>query len=213
MNTYQYYLFDWDGCLAKTLDVWLSAYKESIATRGIKPSDTDIARHFGDWELPKYFGVEDYEKCNADAVDIARQRLKEVSLYDGSKELLQKLKSDKKLALLSSASKDVLLTGLAHNGISDYFEVILSGEDVINHKPHPEVIQKALNALAGDKKEAVMIGDSRKDLGAAKNAGIDSILIYPPSHRIFYNIDELNKYNPTYTFASLAELNQNIASN
>ena len=43
-----------------------------------------------------------------------------------------------------------------------------------------------------------MIGDSRKDLEAAKNAEIDSLLFYPKSHSIFYDLKNLKTYNPTY---------------
>ncbi len=42
------------------------------------------------------------------------------------------------------------------------------------------------------------IGDSDKDLGAAKNAGIDSVLFYPAEHKKFYNLDALKTYSPTY---------------
>jgi pyrophosphatase PpaX len=204
---YDYFLFDWDGCLAKTLEVWLGAYKQSLAVYGVQPSDTEISNHFGDWELPRYFGIDEYAKCNTAAVEIARQNLKKVELYEGARGLLSRLKDrGSKMALLSSSSKDVLLKGVRHNNLENYFEAILSGDDVSKHKPDPEVIDKGLAALAGVKSRAVMIGDSRKDLEAAKNAGIDSVLIYPGSHKIFYDLEDLKQHDPTYTFNSLEEV-------
>ncbi len=206
MKSYKYILFDWDGCLAKTLEVWLDAYKIALAEYGVYPADLEIANHFGDWDLPKYFGVKDYVECNAKAVGIAREQLKHVELYPEALELLKSLKGKKKLALLSSSSKDVLLNGVKHNRLEDYFEVILSGDDVTNHKPHPEVIQKALEQLAGSADEAIMIGDSRKDLGVAKNAGVDSVLVYPREHRIFYDLKALEALKPTYVVNSLVKI-------
>ena len=43
-----------------------------------------------------------------------------------------------------------------------------------------------------------MIGDTEKDVGAANNAGIDSILFFPPEHKRFYDIDKLKKHKPTH---------------
>ena len=43
-----------------------------------------------------------------------------------------------------------------------------------------------------------MIGDSDKDLGAARNFGIDSILFYPDEHRKFYNLEKLKELEPTF---------------
>jgi HAD superfamily hydrolase (TIGR01509 family) len=211
LKPYQYFLFDWDGCLAMTLEVWLDAYRTAIKDYGATPSDEEIAHHFGDWELPKYFAIEDFESCNAEAVNIARKELQRVELYPGAKELLVSIKQrGGKLALLSSSSKDILHRGVAHNQITELFDVILSGEDVVHHKPHPEVIVKGLSALGGSKDKAVMIGDSRKDLGAANNAGVDSVLVYPPSHTLFYDLNHLREMSPTYTVESLFKLQEQL---
>lgn len=68
----------------------------------------------------------------------------------------------------------------------------------MHHKPHPEPLEKALRLLGGTKTGAVMIGDSDKDLGAANNTGVDSILFYPSEHKKFYNLARLKQLNPTY---------------
>ena len=68
------------------------------------------------------------------------------------------------------------------------------------------MLEKGMSNLKGNKNEAIMIGDSRKDLEAANNAGIDSILVYPKSHSIFYKFDELKAYKPTYIVSGLKEI-------
>ena len=87
---------------------------------------------------------------------------------------------------------------------------MISADEVINHKPHPEVIEKGMSAIGAIKEQTVMIGDSRKDLEAAKNAGIDSVLIYPESHKTFYDLRQLMTYEPTYVVSGFEELNQLI---
>lgn len=203
---YDYYLFDWDGCLAKTLEVQLNAYKQAYKEYGIEPSDQEIAHHFGDWQAPKHFGIKDVGGCVNKVVDLANKKLREVELYDGAKELLEQLAPTKKLALLSSSERQVLEWGLEHNGLTHLFDVVISGDEVKNHKPHPEVIEKGLTALNASKDRAVMIGDSRKDLEAANNTGIDSVLVYPESHKLFYDLEQLKQYNPTHYASGFLEL-------
>lgn len=206
MKDYRYLLFDWDGCLAKTLEVWLEAYKINLEKREVYVSDQEITHHFGDWELGKHFGLEDFVEFNEDAVAYAREKLKQVELYGGVRETLDLLHKTHRLAVLSSASKDVLLNGIKHNDLEEHFDLIISGEDVENHKPHPEIIEKAITHFNTTEDEVVMIGDSRKDLGAAKNAKVDSILVYPKSHELFYSLKELQLLDPTYTVDNVSDI-------
>ena len=197
--------------MAKTLEVWLQAYKTTYAEFGINPTDQEIAHHFGDWQAPKHFGIENVQDCVDRVVKLANEQLKQVTLYDGAAELLHCLKDkQKKLALLSSSEKKVLDWGIDHNNLQNIFDIIVSGDDVVNHKPHPEVIEKGLSALDADKERAVMIGDSHKDLEAAKNAGVASVLIYPKSHELFYDFKQLKGYVPTYIFSVFEEFMEKL---
>jgi len=62
MKTYNTILFDWDGCLAKTLNIWLAAYKTVFAEYGLKP-DTETIMHtvFEDWNGSKKLGITDID--------------------------------------------------------------------------------------------------------------------------------------------------------
>ena len=211
IDKYDYYLFDWDGCLARTLEVWLEAYKTAYAEFGVNPTDQQIAHHFGDWQAPKHFGITDVQGCVDRVVEIANEQLKQVALYDGAADLLHFLKNErKKIALLSSSEKKVLSWGINYNNLEGIFDVIIAGDDVVNHKPHPEVIEKGLSALGADKQKAIMIGDSRKDLEAANNASVASVLIYPKSHELFYDFEQLKSYEPTYIFSGFAGLKEKL---
>jgi pyrophosphatase PpaX len=212
VKSYDYYLFDWDGCLAKTLDAWLIAIRTALNEYGAFPADPEISITFGDWEFAKTFGVEDWQGCAKRAEGMVFTALAEVELYPGAHELLQQLKrGGKKLALLSSSTRRLLDMGIARNKLEGVFDVVLAAEDVTHHKPHPEIIEKALAALGGRSDQAVMIGDSRKDLGAATNAQVDSILVYPPSHTVFYELDYLKTYNPTYVVDGFEMLQKQLA--
>ena len=66
---------------------------------------------------------------------------------------------------------------LEHFGVMHYFEVLIGREDVENPKPHPEPINKALALMACDRSTCWMIGDTRLDVEAAKNASIGCVAV------------------------------------
>ena len=64
---------------------------------------------------------------------------------------------------------------MEHFGLMDYFEVLIGREDVANPKPHAEPIEKAIEKMGVSREGCWIIGDTRLDLGSAKNAGIGGV--------------------------------------
>jgi len=56
-------------------------------------------------------------------------------------------------------------------GLQPYFELVVTALDVQNPKPHPESIQKIIQAFSLKEKETVLVGDSEIDRQAALAAG------------------------------------------
>lgn len=206
----QYILLDWDGNLAKTLDIWLDACRQPLEARGITLSDQEIATCFGaPVEKLGEWGVDDIAAAIKEIETIARPNLIDVALYPDAIEVLEKLKkAGKRMALITTSKHDFVKHLLDKYGITHYFDAIIAGDDVTNHKPHPEPIEKALKELGGNKPDAVMIGDSDKDIGAGVNAGIDSILFYPPEHTKFYKLEDLELLHPTHVVHDFRQILQ-----
>lgn len=200
MSKYKYILLDWDGNLAKTLDIWLEACRIPIEKRGLKLSDEEIASSFGAFrKYIKKWGFDDVEEIINEADEIAKQKLPYVELYPDAIEVLEGLNDGgKKLALITTSPHTNIKHLLEKYNVAKHFHVIVAGDDTLYHKPNPEPLELAIKLLGGNKELSVMIGDSDKDLGAAKNAGVDSILFYPTEHRKFYDIAKLNKFEPTF---------------
>lgn len=53
-----------------------------------------------------------------------------------------------------------------------YFDMVVTALDVKNPKPHPEAIDKIIEAFHLDRKKTIMVGDSSSDQQAAESAGI-----------------------------------------
>ncbi len=209
MKEYQAYLFDWDGTLATTLDTWLKIIKQNYKKYGLFPDDATITADFGDWRAAEKRGLAP-EKVDAFVEDLrklAHNTIQSAPLYPHAKETIAKLRaSGKKTALVTSSTRETIDAVLEHHDLVDLFDIVVTGSEVENHKPHPESLAFAMKELGVSKPDSVMIGDSDKDLLAASNAGIDSILFFPDSHQTFHNRTKLEALNPIAVIADLQEL-------
>ena len=208
MARYQYLLLDWDGNLAQSLDLWLDVFRLVLADRGLTPSDEAIARSFGKTE--QFFvqlGISDPATLYETADRIGKAALPGVELYPEALEVLNEFKArGKQTALITSSNRANIDPLLEKYDLHALFDVVVAREDTAEQKPHPEPLEKALALLGGTKEQAVMIGDSDKDLGAANNAGIDSILFYPKEHAKFYDLKTLQSYKPTHVVGNFKEI-------
>jgi 2-haloalkanoic acid dehalogenase type II len=94
------------------------------------------------------------------------------------KELLSAIKTRGiHTALVSNVGGKTLSAALSKHGLTEYFDVVLSRNDVQNLKPHPDVLKLALRTLGTSRENCMLIGDSLDDVHAAKSAGIRIMII------------------------------------
>jgi len=102
-----------------------------------------------------------------------------------------------RMAIVTNTSRQAAETILAKHGLCEYFDVVVTRNDVAQLKPDPQGILLALERL-GDRAE-FFVGDTRIDSEAARNAGIKSIIVrrgwphtlLPPDPRADYSIESL----------------------
>ncbi|MBN1406727.1 MAG: HAD family phosphatase [Calditrichaceae bacterium] len=98
-----------------------------------------------------------------------------------------------RLALASSSIReqvDVIINKLSGHGwnLSSIFSSIVSGDDVVNRKPDPEIYTRTIQNLGLSAKQCLAIEDSPAGVQSAKSAGLYCIGL----KSIFINPDELN---------------------
>jgi phosphoglycolate phosphatase len=102
----------------------------------------------------------------------------ELVLYDGIKELLEKLKEQGyKLAVATNAYRGSTIESLSHLSVYDYFDAIACYDDVPQGKPHPDMLYKILEELEHPKESSLFIGDGPRDEMASKRADIPYIMV------------------------------------
>ena len=80
-------------------------------------------------------------------------------------------------AIVSTKFRYRIVEILERRQLKDAFDVVIGGEDVSEHKPHPEGLTLALQRLEVEPPEAVYVGDHPVDAQAAAGAKLDFIAV------------------------------------
>jgi pyrophosphatase PpaX len=209
---YKTLLLDWDGCMAKSLDVWMAVYQELYAIAGVQTTPTEILeKSWGNLEKgPGNFGIPNPAVFWKQVVEEVKLRVATVTLYDGVKETIATLKSQHiKLAIVSSSENSLILPALKFHGLDQSIEVVVTPDSVKNPKPHRESIDVALKRLGAEAETAMIVGDTGSDIKCGQNAEIDTTLMVHSLKSPFHNLEKLLALQPTYvisTFPDLLEL-------
>ena len=104
-------------------------------------------------------------------------------LFPEVKALLEELHAKGyKMGVASTKFKKFVVEILEHYNILDFFDVVLSGYEVANHKPAPDILLKAAEMLDLTPKECLYIGDAPTDVEAGKRAGMVTIAVLTGPH-------------------------------
>jgi pyrophosphatase PpaX len=101
-----------------------------------------------------------------------------LELCAGMGEVLATLKDEgRQLGIVTSKRRMTAQLALDHLGIEHFFDTIVTSDETATHKPSPEPVQLALTRLGAAPGDAVYVGDSPYDVGAARAAGVFSIAV------------------------------------
>jgi HAD superfamily hydrolase (TIGR01509 family) len=172
-------LFDFDGTLVDTLPLSFIAFKSVFK----KYDNRDVSNE----ELVAMFGPTEDEiialnlnnkERVSDAVAEYYQIYQEghdthiPSTFEIEK-LLQYIKTKHlKIGVITGKSRKAFQISVEALSLSHYFDIVITGDDVLKPKPDPEGIYTALDYLKASKEDAVFIGDSIADIKAGKSAGL-----------------------------------------
>lgn len=118
-------------------------------------------------------------------------------------ETLEQLKDRKvKLGIVTTKMAKGVKMGLEKTGIADFFDTVITFDDVKHPKPHPEPVLKAMHALDAEASSTLMVGDNSHDIEAGKNAGIKTA-------GVAWSLkgkDRLLTYNPTIMLEEMTDI-------
>jgi len=207
---YRTILFDFDGTLVPSLELWLQAFQYALAQYDrTLPDQTIIDRFYyreyadicAEFDLPSGPELRDHVH---DGLTISFQK---AGLYEGVQQLIESCRaSDMKVGLVTTSPRLQVMVVLTRLGIAGLFDTIVTGDDVTHCKPHPEPVLLALSNLSESHDATLFVGDYIFDVVAGRAAGTKTALFLPERHRRFYDFDRLRATGPDIVFASYHDL-------
>ncbi len=195
--SYDFWVFDLDGTL---VDVEQSYTKEVLTIVGDR-----IGHEFSEWEMAAlWYGFDGkrgdlFSQMGIDPanfwstfheVEDAESRAAATFLYKDADRVLSDI--DGPVGLVTHCQQYLTEPVLDHLDIRDWFDTVFCCTDESGWKPDPEPVQTAMQAMGvntklngngnGNGARGVLVGDSPQDIGAAWNAGLDSVHIERHGH-------------------------------
>ena len=193
MSTIEAVIFDLDGVIIDTEEVWEEVRRGYVAEHGREflpdTQDRMMGMSTGEWSrhLAEEVGVpHPAERVAADVLGRMAERYRTaLPLIEGSVETVRRLGARFTLGLASSSARVLIDQVLATAGLTDAFAVTLSTEEVARGKPAPDVYLTAVEKLGLTPAACAAIEDSSNGLRSAAAAGLAVIAVphgvYPPA--------------------------------
>jgi beta-phosphoglucomutase len=196
-------IFDFNGIIVDDEPIHFELFRKVLAEEGLTLAKEDYYAH--------YLGMDDRgcfraayrdhgaEISEAQLVSLIDRKAnyyleainEKMILFPGVKTLIPELARRFRLAIASGALRSEIELILSRVALREYFEVIVSAEDVKQGKPEPEIFLRVLSELNGQLRdngaispaECLVIEDSIEGIRAAKKAGMRCLAV-TNSHRM-----------------------------
>ena len=191
MNQIKIIIFDFDGVILDSENSHFIAFNEGLKNLNINISEDEY--------YSKYISLDDRgvitNVVNDKNISVTNEEIDMIiknkndyfesrlidnsKLFPGVEELIIQLSKNFVLSIGSGANRSEIIKTLKNNNIYDYFEIIVSANEVNNPKPNPETYNRVLDNINTDFNinEIIVIEDSPGGIEAAKSAGLKCIAI------------------------------------
>ncbi len=175
-------LFDLDGTLIDSTEAILDGFYHTFERFGQNPPPKEKILALIGHPLDFMFTHLGIKKNVKKYVQTYKERYRVISkqktaLLPRSKEAVEVAAGFATLGIVTTKTGLYSKELMEHFGLMRYFGCLIGREDVINPKPHPEPIFKAMHKLTAHPEHTWMIGDTCLDMEAANAAGIASIAL------------------------------------
>jgi HAD superfamily hydrolase (TIGR01509 family) len=183
-------VFDMDGVLLQSEEVWDSVREEYVRERGGR-YDAEVQRAMMGMSSPEWSrylhdkaGIdEEPEEINAEVVRRMLAAYREhLPLLPGAVDAVRRVAAQFPLGLASSSNRELIDVVLDQAGLAPYFAATVSSEEVAHGKPAPDVYLEAARRLGVDPARSAAVEDSHGGIRSAKAAGMRVIAIPNPSY-------------------------------
>ena len=172
-------IFDLDGTIANTMPNHFRSWRKAVLPYGIDFNAalfmqlTGMPRTATIEKLNEMFGT----KMNPDIVGkVKEDHFK--TLVDLTEEIevvadvIRKYHTILPMSIGTGSTKNGAKKTLEVIGFQNYFDIVISADDIINHKPHPETFLKCAELMGVKPQDCVVFEDGILGMNAAQEAGM-----------------------------------------
>lgn len=183
-------IFDMDGVLFDTERLYQETWGELALERGIHLPQSFVKAISGTSGEHMSRVIEEYYQTSdgivPDGAAIAKECMErmqrklsvQVPIKQGVVEILEYFRQKGiRLAVASSSSMKQITSNLSISGIDRYFEQIVSGEEVRNGKPAPDIFLMAAEKIGCGPEECLVFEDSENGVKAGRAAGCFTVMV------------------------------------
>ena len=183
-------LFDWDGTLFDSALAGFLAFQRTFDDLGI-----NFTREFYEARYsPNWYAM--YEALNlskekwqaADELWLGHYGEQPPKLVHGAGTTILELQSrGYRLGIVTSGTHRRVAREIEQLGLASNFEAVICNEHIVNKKPHPEGLEKAMRLLAIDRNACSYVGDAPEDVQMGKSARVRTVAVrssYPTSRHL-----------------------------
>ena len=185
MNKFDWIFFDLDGTLVDSIDIMYNIYRSFLKDFKIIGTKTEFNNLNGPSlkEIVIYLKKKYNFNSSVDELLIKYQNMinnsyDDVQPFKDSTKLLDYLKEKQyNLAIVSSTDSNIVQNVLKKNNWLDYFSLIVTGDEVKNSKPFPDIYNLCLSRTSLNIEKILVIEDSKNGYESATKAGLKCILL------------------------------------
>ena len=182
-------IFDCDGTLVDSMPAHFDAWCEALAlygAGGVFKEDVFFAMG-GRPTHDIVVELNDEYDLHLDPVAVAfakreayLKRLNTVTLIEEVAEFAQSLRGKFPMAIATGGSRMVIEKTLKMVGVSDWFDEVVTADDVAEGKPAPDVFLRCAYLLGVDPSKCLAVEDAPPGILAAQRAGMQVVAIPTP---------------------------------
>ncbi|MFY9176767.1 MAG: HAD family hydrolase [Caldicoprobacterales bacterium] len=184
-------MFDMDGVIIDSEPLHFESDKMVMREFGVELTDEELNRYVGVANPQMWIELKDKYSIDLSVDElIEMQHMNKLKLLEdnqletirGIDELITDLqRKGIAVALASSSNMEFIQLVLKKLGITECFQVIVSGDDVEKGKPEPDIFLKAAELLKVRPQDCIVLEDSAHGVNAAKRAGMKCIGFINPN--------------------------------
>ena len=179
------FIFDMDGVIINSEPHHIEVEIATAAKYGATITEEDLSKYMGMVSTEMWSSVKSEHGLTGELEEILDHQINEklsklkasdLEPIEGIPALMQKLsKANIPMAVASSSPRVYITAVLEKFGIVDYFDSVISGEEVNQGKPAPDIYLETAKVLGVEPKDCVVLEDSHNGVRAAKAAGMTCI--------------------------------------